>query len=199
MTKKCLAIFLSAGSALLLGIATSVAAQSGSGDLTGNITDTTGAAVAGARVEARSALGEAIHTEASRGGSYVLTSLRPGSYLVRVAASGFATLERLGVTVRTGERVALDLQLRAGDARQVVTVTADAPLLQRESGSLTTGISSDSVVQLPLNGRNVVSLATLAPGVSLPPGTLLHVAVLLGYMLCGFYVSLVLFRRRLSK
>ena len=173
MTKKCLAIFLSAGQALLLGIATSVAAQSGSGDLTGNITDTTGAAVAGARVEARSALGETIRTEASRGGSYVLTSLRPGSYLVRVEASGFATLERLGVTVRTGERVALDLQLRAGDARQVVTVMADAPLLQRESGSLTTGISSGSVVQLPLNGRNVVSLATLAPGVSLPPGTLL--------------------------
>ena len=173
MTRKRLAILLLARGALLLGISLSAAAQSGSGDLTGNVTDTSGAAVAGARVEARSALGEAIRTETSSGGRYVLTSLRPGSYAVRIEASGFATLERVGVTVRTGERVALDLQLRAGDARQVVTVTADAPLLQRESGSLATGIASRSVEQLPLNGRNVVSLVTLAPGVSLPPGTLL--------------------------
>ena len=173
MTRKRLAILLLARGALLLGISLSAAAQSGSGDLTGNVTDTSGAAVVGARVEARSALGEAIRTETSSGGRYVLTSLRPGSYAVRIEASGFATLERVGVTVRTGERVALDLQLRAGDARQVVTVTADAPLLQRESGSLATGIASRSVEQLPLNGRNVVSLVTLAPGVSLPPGTLL--------------------------
>jgi hypothetical protein len=67
----------------------------------------------------------------------------------------------------------LDVQLHAGSSDQVVSVTADASPLLSESGALVTVIGREAVTALPLNGRNMISLTTLAPGVSLPPGTLL--------------------------
>ena len=113
-------------------------AQSGSGDLSGTVTDTGGAVVVGARVTARSqtALGVEVRTETAEGGSYALTSLRPGVYSVRIEGAGFATIDRAGVTVRTGVRTRLDVQLHAGSSDQVVNVTADASPLLSESGAL---------------------------------------------------------------
>jgi Carboxypeptidase regulatory-like domain/TonB dependent receptor len=150
-------------------------AQSGSGDLSGSVTDAGGAVVAGAKVIAKSQMetGVEVRTVTAATGDYVLTSLRPGVYAVRVEASGFATVERAGITVRTGVRTRVDVELHAGAAEQTVNVTADASLLQSESGALVTVIGRESMIALPLNGRNMISLVTLAPGVSLPPGTLL--------------------------
>lgn len=150
-------------------------AQSGSGELSGTIMDAAGAVVAGARVIVRSqaALGVGVRAETTERGNYVLTSLRPGIYSVRVEAGGFATVDHGGITVRTGVRTRLDVQLHAGSSDQVVNVDADASPLLSESGALVTVIGRESVTALPLNGRNMISLTTLAPGVSLPPGTLL--------------------------
>ena len=160
---------------LLLVAGTNAFAQSGSGDLAGSVTDVRGAGIRGARitVSSQEAVGVALSSESTETGDYAIASLRPGVYTVRVTAPGFVTLERAGVTIRTGQRVRVDLTLRAGAADQVVNVTADASLLQTESGALSTVIGSRSIVALPLNGRNMISLTTLAPGVSLPPGTLL--------------------------
>src|SRR5262249_3131511 len=113
------------------------------------------------------------HTETTATGNYAVDSLRPGVYTVRVDAGGFASVRRSGITIKTGTRERVDMQLNVGAADQVVNVTADASLLVSESGALTTVIPRETISALPLNGRNMISLVTLAPGVSLPPGTLL--------------------------
>jgi hypothetical protein len=153
----------------------SALSQSGSGDLAGSVTDRSGAVVGGAQitVKSQSAVGVEIRTETTTTGHYAVTSLRPGIYAVRVEAAGFSTVERTGITVQTGKRQRVDIEMHPGSADQVVNVTADASLLASESGALTTVIGRETVTALPLNGRNMISLATLAPGVSLPPGTLL--------------------------
>ena len=160
---------------LMLLVARSVLAQSGSGDVAGTVTDVAGAVVANAHVTAKpqAALGVELRAETTGAGDYALTSLRPGIYSVRVEAAGFQTVERAGVTVKTGIRTRVDVELHGGGADQVVTVTADASPLVSESGALVTVIGRESMTALPLNGRNMISLVTLSPGVSLPPGTLL--------------------------
>ena len=77
------------------------------------------------------------------------------------------------MTLTTGERTRLDFTMVVGSVTESVTVAGDAPLLQTESGSITQSIDHHKIVELPLNGRTFVQLATLSPGVSLPPGTLL--------------------------
>src|SRR5215469_10510295 len=109
--------------ALSLVLCACAVAQSGSGDLAGNVTDTAGAAVATAKVtvQSQSADGVIRSTETTSTGDYAITSLRPGLYTVRVVAAGFAVLERSGVTVKTGQRERLDFTLRPGAANDVVT------------------------------------------------------------------------------
>ena len=152
-----------------------VFAQSGSGDLAGSITDSHGAVIGGAKItlSPQAAEGVVLDTESTNSGDYAVPSLRPGVYTVKVTAPGFVILERSGVTIRTGQRVRVDITLQTGAADQVVNVTADASLLVSESGALTTVINRETVTALPLNGRNMINLTTLAPGVSLPPGTML--------------------------
>lgn len=156
-------------------LVSSLLAQSGSGDLTGTITDANGAILQQAKVvvASESAVGVNLRTETTDSGDYAVVSLRPGIYTIRVSAPGFTTVERSGITIRTGQRTRVDIALRAGGSDQVVNVSADASLLTTESGALTTVIDRESIAALPLNGRNMISLTTLAPGVSLPPGTLL--------------------------
>lgn len=166
-------LFLTAVLASLL--ATSAFAQSGSGDLTGTITDRSGASIGKATIaiSSQTAQGVSLTTESTASGNYAVASLRPGVYTVRVTAPGFVTLVRSGVEIQTGQRERLDLTLLPGAPDEVVNVNVDASLLTTESGALTTVVGRESITALPLNGRNVISLTTLAPNVSLPPGTLL--------------------------
>jgi len=148
--------------------------QAGTTDLTGGVSDSAGGALATARVTVTNmATGVSTSTGTGASGVYVFTNLHPGVYTVVAEAEGFQRLVRTGITLITGERTRLDLRMAVGSAKESVTVSGDAPLLQSESGSITQSIDHEKVVQLPLNGRNFVQLATLSPGVTLPPGTLL--------------------------
>ncbi len=141
-------------------------------DLRGHIADPSRAAIAGARIvatEISTAVSRASTTAGD--GSYVFTALQPGRYRVDVTAPGFTHLTRDGVTLITGMTIGLDLTLTLASSQQKVTVTADAPLLQSQTSNIQTVIAGSTVVAIPLNGRNFVQLTTLAPGVSLPPGT----------------------------
>ena len=90
---------------------------------------------------------------------------------MRVELSGFRPLTREGVRLATGETVRLDFELEVGGLTEAVTVTADAPLLRSETSGLGQVIDNRKVVDLPLNGRSFITLAGLAPGVALPPGS----------------------------
>jgi hypothetical protein len=142
--------------------------------LRGRAFDATGAPVAHAQVElienATNVRQQAVTTES---GDYLFTNLNPGTYSVHVTAQGFNPLERNAVTVILGQTVSLDLTLPVGGVRETVTVSSDAPLLQSEASNIQTNIPGQAVLAMPLNSRNFIQLSTLAPGVELPPGTLL--------------------------
>lgn len=142
-------------------------------DLRGRVLDPSSAAVANARVELTETSTN-IHqaTTTSTTGDYVFTHLNSGSYSIDVTAAGFRQLNRTGITVSVGQTVGVDLVLTIG-GQETVTVNADAPLLQAETSDIQTTIPGHIIVAMPLNTRNFIQLATLAPGVALPPGTLL--------------------------
>jgi hypothetical protein len=154
----------------LLGASSRIDGQIGSGALAGNVVDQDGAAAAGATVVVTSP-GTNVSRRAVTGssGSYVVAGLAPGVYRIRLELSGFRPVLREGVRIVTGETVRLDLQLTLGTLAEAITVTADAPLLRSETSGLGQVIDNRKIVDLPLNGRSFIVLASLAPGVAVPP------------------------------
>jgi len=146
--------------------------QAGTADLTCIVSDSRGGLLNAAQVTATDTETRvSTETQTSDGGVYVFTNLRPSVYEVSAQPDGFQMLVRTGVTLVTGERTRVDLTLVVGSVKESVTVSGDAPLLQTESKSITQSIDNEKIVELPLNGRNFIQLATLSPGVTLPPGT----------------------------
>ena len=161
---------LRVGLALLVMVASPVAAQIGGGALAGSIVDQAGASVPGAAVTITAAGTNLSRTTVtSPEGTYVVAGLAPGTYRMLVELNGFRPLTRDGIRLATGETVRLDLQLELGAVAEAVTVTADAPLLRSETSGLGHVIDNRRIVDLPLNGRSFITLATLAPGVAVPP------------------------------
>ncbi|HEX4284477.1 MAG TPA: carboxypeptidase-like regulatory domain-containing protein, partial [Terracidiphilus sp.] len=161
--------------ALLTIFATALPASAQiAGELTGRVLDASGRSVPNATVELVNLATNVAQTTASTSsGDYVFINLTSGSYQLKVSASGFERLSRSGVTVVTGQTVSADLILTIGAQQQTVTVTGDAPLLQAATSNIQTTIPAPTIAAMPLNTRNFVQLATLAPGVELPPGTVL--------------------------
>ena len=158
----------------LLLLSRSVVEAQIAADIRGRVLDSTGAAVRNATVElTRSSTKVHLVTTSSNSGDYFFSSLTPGTYQLDVAATGFEHLTRTGVTAIVGQTVSADLILTLGGGQQTVKVTANAPLLQSETSNIETNIPGTTVIAMPLNTRNFIQLTTLAPGVELPPGTLL--------------------------
>ncbi len=164
---------LAAHIALWLALTHSALAQI-AGDIKGRVIDPSGAAVAGAHLDLTNlATSTRVTTLSTATGDYTFTDVNPGSYRIDVAATGFRKLNRSGITAIVGQTVNVDLSMMLGGAEQVVTVEEEAPLLQSATSNVQTNIAGPTVIAMPLNTRNFVQLATLAPGVELPPGTLL--------------------------
>lgn len=135
--------------------------------IVGTVTDRTGAVVPDTRVrvthEGTNATLE-VRTEAS--GNYSAPNLVPGSYTVTAEKPGFSRAIVRGFVVQVGQAARLDLVLDVGAVEQMIEVQAVAPLLQTEDSSVGQVIAPEPIAALPLNGRNFVQLAILAPGVS---------------------------------
>jgi hypothetical protein len=99
-------------------------------------------------------------------GFYSATSLKAGTYEVSASAPGFKTVTRNDVALRVQDRVAVDLQLPVGESSTSVAVEGRLPALDTESSSLGQVVEERTIKSLPLNGRNYIQLATLAPGTS---------------------------------
>ena len=158
---------------VLLGCsAPAVFAQIAAGGITGIVRDAAGAVAPGATVTVTSvATNRQRVVVSSADGVYTAASLAPGDYRVDVDLAGFKALRRDGIRLETGETARIDFDLAIGSVREQVTVTADAPMLRAETASLGTVVPHADVVQLPLNGRTFITLASLAPGVALPPNS----------------------------
>ncbi len=140
----------------------------------GRVTDPSGAAVTGAKVrltEMRS--GQHYDSAAGGDGYYDFANLTPGKYAVDAQANGFNPFRREGITLNVGQTVSVDLPLPIGGVYEKVTVTRDVPVLQAQTSDVQFTAPQAHIEAIPLNSRNFINLAQLAPGVELPPGTLL--------------------------
>ncbi len=156
----------------LMAHASPALAQVASGEITGLVKDQAGAAVPGASVIVTDVNTNRQRIIRSSGeGVYTAPSLAPGDYRVDVEVSGFKPVRRAGVHLSTGEKARIDFDLAVGNLSEQVTVTADAPMVRVVTASLGTVVEHEQVVHLPLNGRTFITLATLAPGVALPPNS----------------------------
>ena len=103
-------------------------------------------------------------------GDYVVTPVDPGVYRVSVALDGFQTAVVNAVRVPVGQSVRVDVELKVGTLAETTEVTAAAPLLDTESGTLGHTVTNAQIVDLPLNGRSFYELARLTPGAAGLPG-----------------------------
>jgi len=141
--------------------------QVASAELSGTVLDSSGAAVASAKVMATNVATNLARDAASdTTGKYIITLLPPGDYTLSVEAAGFRKLVQSGITLQINQQAQVDLTLQLGQVSETVEVTGQAPLLESESSSLGTVVNQQLVNQLPLNGRNFIQLATLSPGVN---------------------------------
>ncbi|MCU0736296.1 MAG: carboxypeptidase-like regulatory domain-containing protein, partial [Methylotetracoccus sp.] len=139
--------------------------QTTAGQITGIVSDPTGAPVPGATVVAKNqATGVTRRTNSNESGNYSVPLLEPGTYSVTVQKDGFRAAERAGVTLSVNSTARLDFSLTLGAVSESVSVTADVPLLQTGESSLRAVVDNRKVVELPLNGRNPFDLIFLAPG-----------------------------------
>ena len=137
------------------------------GEITGQITDASGAAVPNASITLTNVATEAARQTVSTGsGDYSFLSLPPGSYNVKAEKSGFKTAISQGVTVQVQQTVRLDLALAIGQLTESVTVEANAVALQAENATVGTVVENKRITELPLNGRNFLSMVALAPNVT---------------------------------
>src|SRR6185369_8784796 len=147
-------------------------AQSGQAELTGEVRDQTGAGVASADVKITElSTNRTFNTTTSDAGIYTATNLKPGRYSIAVDAPGFKQTLREQLTLSTGERLRIDVTLETGAISESITIKDDAPLLRSESGSLGQVVDSRKITDIPLNGRNFLSLVSLSAGVAQPPPT----------------------------
>jgi hypothetical protein len=145
---------------------TSALAQTG-GEITGTVTDPSGAIIPGAHVSVTSVATGATRTAVSNNsGIYEFPGLDIGDYNLNVSAQGFETYKENGISVNVSSSLKEDVHLVVGGSSQTVTVQADALTVQAESNEISTLITGQQISQLATNGRNVTSLASLGTGVS---------------------------------
>jgi len=155
-----------------------VAAQVESGRFVGRITDAQDAVVEKAIVKATNVntnISQTAVTDSS--GSYVITPVAAGVYVIHVTAPGFATTTTSKVEVQVGQIVREDLTMQIGAQSTTVQVYAEVPLLNTDTATVGTVITNQQLTNLPLNGRGFFRLAELTPGAALlsPTGNALAI------------------------
>lgn len=142
-----------------------LAAQVITGQLTGRVTDPSGAVVPGVQVTVKQTeTGVTRTAETNNEGYYTATLLPPGGYEILTQKSGFKTAKISAIDVRVNQVNRIDVALDIGDIAEVIDVVASAVSLETETGSLSTSVGRTSIDNLPLNTRDVFRLAFLSPG-----------------------------------
>src|SRR6185436_19910688 len=151
---------------LLLASAASASAQT-FGQITGAVTDASGAILVGASVTVTNTQTNAVREAVTNSsGSYVFPNLLPGFYNVKVDLQGFQSKIRNGVELQVQQTARLDFALDLGSVEVAVEVTGSAPMINATDATVGTVISNKEILELPLNGRNFISLVSAIPNVS---------------------------------
>jgi outer membrane receptor protein involved in Fe transport len=171
--KQVLSILLPCLFGVLLALAPSTASAQATGQVAGVITDPAGRVVVGAKVELVSvSTAQVRSTTSGADGAYTFPFVDPGMYQVKVSFTGFKTSLTDGVEVIVNGTTRADAKLAVGSASQEVTVTDAAPLVETANATMGNVVDHESIIDLPLNGRNFAQLGTLIPGVVAAPSGL---------------------------
>jgi hypothetical protein len=169
-TKQGVAVAL-AVPALFLSISVSAGAQTNTGRILGDVSDSSGALVSGAKVTITDVQrGTTRSLVTSQAGEYVAPDLLPGIYSVRVEAPTFKATERTNIQIEVASDAQVDFVLETGAASETVTVTMQVPLINTTTSSLGGTLGNKEINDLPLNGRNYENLLQLRPGIVRYPG-----------------------------
>jgi hypothetical protein len=137
-----------------------------SGDLTGTVTDPSGAVVPNATVTLKNnGTGQIRNTTATNNGSYRFSLLPPGTYTVSASASGFSKAETTAM-VNVGQATVGDVKLPVGSSSQTVEVTSAAPLIQADNADLSTNFDQNVVQNTPNGGNDLTYAHKAAPGIT---------------------------------
>ncbi|HZS04145.1 MAG TPA: carboxypeptidase regulatory-like domain-containing protein [Blastocatellia bacterium] len=135
-----------------------------SGEITGLVTDSSGAAVSGAVVTATNkATGAPRKVTTNSEGLYAFPSLLPGVYELKVEQAGFKTARLDNVRIEVQQTARLDVAMEVGAVGETLTITSNSALLNAETATVGTVIENKIVTELPLNGRNYLNLVALSP------------------------------------
>lgn len=150
---------------ILLAVANPLISQVQSGTIVGAVSDQAAAAVAGARVtlvNEGTRFSRTVTTNES--GQYVATSMPTGAYSATAELQGFQKLVRSGLQLTAADTLTVDLQLKVGSVQETVEVTETAPLLQSQTAAVSSLVTNQQMIEMPLNGRTFTSLLKLSPG-----------------------------------
>src|SRR5947209_7029363 len=135
-----------------------------SGDVTGTVTDPSGAIVPNATVTITNPLTkETKNTTSNQSGVYRFALVKPGNYVLSIAAGGFQTTTR-NILVTVGQVTRADASMTVGATSQTVEVTADVPVVQTDNGNITQSYSASQLAALPLPGGDITYVAQSTPG-----------------------------------
>src|SRR5215470_17662184 len=165
LSRKSFALSLGA---LCLSLATAVCAwaQTNTSRISGTVTDSSGAVIAGAKVTAKNdATGIAQTQSTTEAGLYSFPSLPVGGYTITVEMAGFKTANQAGVIIQVNTPVTVDISLVVGQATEIVNITGGVERLQTDNATIGNVVQQKAIESLPLNGRNPLTLLTLEPGV----------------------------------
>ncbi len=142
-------------------------AQVTTGQISGIVKDKTGASLPGVTVTVinqQTTLERTATTD--EGGFYLVTNLPPGAYRVRIEHRGFKTYSEDNIQLTAGERASVNPSLEIGEVSETVTISATGENVQTENGSVGQLIDGNQVRELSLNGRNLMTLLMIVPGVA---------------------------------
>jgi len=155
------------GLLVILLIPFAVSAQVSGGTIAGRVTDINGALIPGAQVAIRNtATGVTTSLVANEEAIYRASNLLAGDYEITASAPNFTSFMQKGVTLTVGADLTIDLKLTAGSVTASIMVSDEAPAVDTTTPTLGAVVAERTIVELPLNGRDWTSLATLQPGIS---------------------------------
>src|SRR2546421_1904407 len=156
--------------AFVLSTCSFLQGQSTYGAVTGSVTDPSGAAITDAKVTLTNLGTAETRTQPTNAdGLYSFVNLIPGNYKIDVEKPGFKHITRTTIVVEVQQSAKIDVTLPVGQANETVEVVGETPLLQSETSSLGQVVEQRKANELPLNGRNIYSLAAIAPSL-IPQG-----------------------------
>src|SRR5689334_6115939 len=154
----------------ILCFSAAMMAQTFRGGIQGTVTDSTGAAVAGADITVKSADTGLVRTgKTNDEGDFLFTELPLGAYSVTASKSGFGTKVMNGINVAVSANTRADVQLVPGEVKQEGVVTAEAPIIDTTGNTMGGTIQANQLANLPINGGDFAKLLTLVPGSASDP------------------------------